>query len=252
MKKTIIISILAILLIASFVVLQPNEVTITKEQHTNFFALKPLTTKPPISLYKRMDIIFTYNKWQGPDTLRIFVRPLANFYDENGTFQYCPPGNMLCESVGMECIGLEYKFKDRPWQFIDEIMYEQHPCEWRNMGVASDSTSTAMFIPYGRFYEGFDVRWNNWPIGSERGQMKYNFTPISATENDVTVSIYRRFEPSVPEIQTIPVGSYGNFTTHENIIFYIRGINVEEQSINMTVVYPTNMTYRAVCKQPGL
>jgi len=252
MKKTILISILAILLIASFVAIQPNEELITKEQQVNFLALRPLTTRPPTSIYTKIDIIDIYNKYIDADTLRINLKPLANYYDSEGNFRYCPSGRMVCERAGLECIGLEHKYNDRDWGFIDEPVLNRHPCDWENVSLTTDSTTAVVNFPYGKYYDGINRKWPDFQINTSRGATYYNFTIVNATENDVTVKIYLRYAPDRrPETQTIPKGEYRIFTTKGDIYFHIRNIDLPNNKVSVLIVQEGSTVYRAVCKKPG-
>jgi hypothetical protein len=92
--------------------------------------------------------------------------PLKNYYHENGSYFFSPPGNYVCEQMGLKCDTLEYKSDNKPWIRIERTVSGLHPCEFQNMDIYRDSTMVVLVPPYSPFFWGAGKYWTSFPINS--------------------------------------------------------------------------------------
>lgn len=259
MRKTKLISILAILLMAMFVLSINNQQIITAEQSVSFLAIKPTLSNPkpssiePILFKAYPEIVQAYTVWDTPDSLMLHTVPLKNYYHENGSYFFSPPGNYVCEQMGLKCDTLEYKSDDGPWTRIERTVSGLHPCEFQNIDIYRDSTMVVLVPPYSPFFWGAGKYWTSFPINSTRGVVDYNVTIVNATSSQVEINVTTRWIPdNKPQSLNISIGTKKVFDQKANMIIYVRGIDLPNKTVHVTIVRESSTKYRAVCKMPTL
>jgi hypothetical protein len=250
MKKTFLISILTILLIAFFVLPINQEQVITKSQITPTFSIPLATNKISINTY--VPIINVNNRWIDENTIRMNINPLLDFHDEYGNYKYCPSGNMVCQSMGLECVGLEYKYENQDWILINRSIDDQTPCEFENVTIQQSATYSSLYLPYGVFFWGINRYWDDFGLNTIRGASYYNFTIMQITPTNATIKVNLRFEKDrAPQILTIPVGQMRIYDKKEDAMVFLRRTNVSAKIVDLTIVQEADSTFRAICREPG-
>jgi len=255
MKKIILFVLLAILTIASVIVYLPNneEQLITKSLYVDNLAIKGVNNS--VLLKKPVEIINANIRWINPDTIRTNVVPLLNFTDSNGVYQYSPSGNTVCKSMKLQCLGMEYKTTTiagpethNVWVKINRDIDGIKPCDFVNMTEQKSYSYSTIYLPYGVFFYGINRKWDGFGLNTIRGANYYNFTLLSMTPTNVTFKVNTRFEPDAnPQTLTINKGSMKIFDQKENTKLYVRGIDMNINVANVTIVQEADTTFRAIC-----
>jgi hypothetical protein len=249
MKKTILISILAILLIAMFV-LPINQEIITKSQITPSFSVPPITNKISINTY--VPIVNVNNRWIDENTIKMNINSLLDFHNQAGDYLYCPSGNVVCESMGLECVGLEYKYETQDWILINRSIDDQTPCQFENVTIQQSATYSSLYLPYGVFFWGINRYWDDFGLNTIRGASYYNFTIMQINPTNATIKVNLRFENDrAPQILTIPVGEMKTYDKKEDAMVFLRATNVSAKTVDVTIVQEADSTFRAICREPG-
>jgi len=202
-----------------------------------------------------IEIINANIRWINPDTIRTNVVPLLNYTDSTGVYWYCPSGKMVCESMNLRCLGMEYKTttiagpeEHNTWIFINRSIDGILPCDFINMTEQKSYSYSTIYLPYGVFFYGINRKWDGFGLNTIRGANYYNFTLTELTNTSATFKVGLRFEADDnPQTLTINKGSMKIFDQKENTKIYVRGIDTSINVANVTIVQEADTTFRVVC-----
>lgn len=242
MKKTILISILAILLIAIFVLPINQEQIITKSQ-TIMSSRIPYVNSiiGPISLMTYVDSIKMYNE----DKIdhNFYYESLVEIYEEdNVTIDESPSGDEVCSSINLTCMNLEYKNSlNSEW-----VSLNQDSCLWDELKAVNNYDSSWFEGDLSNYYNGVYAEIMDLPIGPILYLKGQTYTVLSIYEGYVEIKVSEDVDGHArSEIQNISVGERGIFTTQENSRVYVDAIS--GATVDFTIIKPYELAFRAVC-----
>lgn len=259
MKKTILISILAILLIAVFLVPINQEQMITKSQTIISTRIPYIGT--PTAVPIRTEYIEFQRIWNEDATNKdIRTEALVEIYEDNNPeneIDPTPSGNEVCEAIGLHCIRVEQKDADNfpigTWStMISSNPVDSVTCETDEVEIYNFATYSQVYAPYGYWYIGQRILNKELYMESFR-RGEYTYMPTNIGVDAMMFNIKSNSERE-GETRIVNIGETVYFEDHDNTRVTLYSTTYYSQypeysSGKMDVVRTANTIYRAVCSE---